>query len=185
MAISPKNPRLAELERLALAYPYRKTSAEVLRVYAEHLFDVPVWLLHRAVERQVSTSPWFPSVSVLRELCAGIAGTQRFDLLPALPEDNLAAAALELEERFYRLGELDEAEWERLARACETAGRTARGDFVREKLERLRLVREGTALQAWLARSPNLAGMLEALQAEQAEDRAEGAGMPQAALAAR
>lgn len=160
MPATPTNPLLAELERLSLAYSTRKVSVEILKVYVELLFDVPPWLLRRAVERHVSSSPWFPTISVLRDLCAEIAGTRRFDLLPPFPEDHLAAYALELEERFYQQEELDEAEWERLALACEARGRLERARHVRLRLVRLQQVRSGTAQQAWLRRNQELLRVL-------------------------
>jgi hypothetical protein len=58
------------LHYMACAYPNFVLTDGTIKVYVEHLADIPLDQLQRVVRRAIDASEWFPTVSKLRELFA-------------------------------------------------------------------------------------------------------------------
>jgi hypothetical protein len=130
------------LETLSLAYPGRSPDKRTLQLYLEHLGDIPLGVLKRAVDEHIRSSSFFPRIAELRQRAekhANIGPSGHF-LQPT--GDLLAFQAQDLEDAFYYDGLLDPAEWERLAGQFERLGRHARAAHAREKLSRLQAIRD-------------------------------------------
>jgi hypothetical protein len=95
-----------------------------LRVLEDYEFEA----LKFAALECVKNSAFFPAPSEVI----------RFAKLYKPPErDELAARQIELEDEFYRSGEIDEKAWEKLAVEFRRRGRPHREEFTREKLRRI------------------------------------------------
>lgn len=125
------------LERLALAYPERRLERSTLRVYCEHLAEIPPDLLRRAADQHINTSNFFPRIAELRLIAQQIAGVTDFRCVaPSLDEqlDALFATRQKLEQAFYFEDELDPAAWQALSRAYAHLGRTFAAEGVLQRL---------------------------------------------------
>ncbi len=128
---------LSALKRIAIAYPDKRLDEATLQLYQEELADIPVPLLDQAVRRHIHSSPWFPHISDLRKAAQQIAGEVNFASLPPPGIDFLALEAHQLENSFFKLGELDLPAWEKLARQFEGCGRIHRAEELRLKARHL------------------------------------------------
>ncbi len=70
---------MSALELLTAAYPDKTLPKATLQVYMSALRNIPIDVLHRAVQQSILTSPWFPKVSDLYGLSLKIAGVRRFE----------------------------------------------------------------------------------------------------------
>ncbi len=136
MPITSADPALLarSLEMLALAYPDKQLSRQSLQVYLENLADIPSQILDAAVRAHIQSNPFFPRVSELRQAARKLTGGQPFEALEDNPYDRLTRQAVELEEAFYRRGELDASAWERLAEQFDYWNRPERAARTRERL---------------------------------------------------
>lgn len=127
----------AVLADLSAAYPERPLSPDTIRVYAEHLSDIPAALLRRTVHEMIanSDSQYLPRVTQLRAEAARLAGLPGSRDFRAAPDgdDRLRARAVALENAACRDGVFDQSEWEALAVAFDQAGRTFAADDIRRR----------------------------------------------------
>jgi len=111
---------LGLLERLVLAYPERELTLATAGVYLEELSDIPIRWLRRAARRWISTQPWFPKVSDLRQTARHLAGVTDFASLEE-HEDLLMTRYHRLCQRFWKELQVDEQDWLDLAADFEAA----------------------------------------------------------------
>jgi hypothetical protein len=97
------------------------------------LSDIPLPLLERAARQLIHTSTFFPRIAELRQAAAQLAGTVFFS--SALPPtlDSFALQAKQLEDDYFRHGEFDLQDWEKLALQLEVVDRIHRAAELRQK----------------------------------------------------
>lgn len=133
------------LKSLADAYRDTRFEQATLKLYLDHLADIPLPLLKAAVAEHIRSSPWFPKISELRQAAARLANTEHFETLAPAPLAGETAAevwsliidAQALEDAYYTEGRLEPAAWQSVAAAFDRLDRPFRAEFTREKLRRL------------------------------------------------
>ena len=105
---------LSILEDLLNAYPGKQLTDSNFQVYIDHLSDLHIVLLRRAVDSLIASSTWFPRVSEIRSEAAKLIGSTRISTWVP-PQSNLRARYFALQREFYHHRKLDPDAWIQLA----------------------------------------------------------------------
>ena len=148
---------LSVLEGLARAYPDKRLEPGSLRLYVEHLADVPAGILEQAARRWIDSSQWFPKISELRQLALRIANTSDFRTIPPRPAvpppssasryneavaHDLAIRHILLQRAFHDDGRLETTEWNALIAAFDQADCPSQAAEARRRLKSFLSIRK-------------------------------------------
>jgi hypothetical protein len=122
------------LKRLDHAYRRKPPPEDIVRLYIQHLGDIPIQVLNEAVQEHILDSEWYPRISQLRLRAAKIVGLEKFDSRVICLQDPMIVEARRLVDLFFQDGHLDPAEWNALADKFDDQDLPYRAEHTRQRL---------------------------------------------------
>ena len=109
------------LRHLQDAFPEKPLSKATLQRYHDHLADIPLPLLVRAINLLVETSRFFPRIAELRQAALQLTADQSSTPPPGY--DFLYAEYRQLDQLYFRHALFEPGAWEHLATQLDRLGR--------------------------------------------------------------
>lgn len=109
------------LSHLQEAFPEKPLSKATLQRYHDHLADIPLQILERAINRLVETSRYFPRIAELRQAALQLTTDQGSTPPPGY--DFLYAEYRQLDHQYFRHALFEPGAWEHLATQLDRLGR--------------------------------------------------------------